>query len=346
MGSIKRRFFFVLAALSLALFAPLLHAQNTGIALGAEIQNLEKITTSGSSATGSQKYDALVRLARLRELSGDIEGAAASWASAASAEAGKTDAAALVQSACCLAFIGEWEKAGAALGRAIPALSSGETLLRARYLEACVKAWNSSDASALVSLAENSEFAGLKPSVYYTLWKIVAGKPIASPAWGTAETWKSRLIAEFPKSPEARIAAAETPGNGQTPSVITAKPGPLWIFLPGRAAVTVSDTIAAAPVPGASVAVPAQPPAASAVTVEAPSTGGSSAKALQTGLFSRDANAQAHSERLKSAGFSSAVSRRMVNGAEYWVVTVPPGQDVNKTIMELKNAGFESFPVF
>jgi hypothetical protein len=51
-------------------------------------------------------------------------------------------------------------------------------------------------------------------------------------------------------------------------------------------------------------------------------------------------------ERLKSAGFTPALVRRPGESAEYWVVTVPAGQDINRTIAELKNAGFESFPVF
>ena len=50
--------------------------------------------------------------------------------------------------------------------------------------------------------------------------------------------------------------------------------------------------------------------------------------------------------RLQAAGFAAAVTRRTVNGTVYWVVYVPPGPDINQTIMQLKNAGFESFPVF
>jgi hypothetical protein len=51
-------------------------------------------------------------------------------------------------------------------------------------------------------------------------------------------------------------------------------------------------------------------------------------------------------ERLKAAGFTPLVSRRTVNGAEYWAVSVSAGSDMTAAIMRLKNAGFESFPVF
>jgi hypothetical protein len=51
-------------------------------------------------------------------------------------------------------------------------------------------------------------------------------------------------------------------------------------------------------------------------------------------------------ERLSKAGFSPQIVRRQVSNDQYWAVTVPGASDINKTIMELKNAGFESFPVF
>jgi hypothetical protein len=50
--------------------------------------------------------------------------------------------------------------------------------------------------------------------------------------------------------------------------------------------------------------------------------------------------------RLEKAGFQTRLARRTVNGSEYWAVLVPAGGDAGKTLMELKNAGFESFPVF
>jgi cell division septation protein DedD len=83
------------------------------------------------------------------------------------------------------------------------------------------------------------------------------------------------------------------------------------------------------------------------VTTDLAELGGvSGAAVLQTGLFSREENAQALVRRLNGAGFSAALGRRQVNGVEYWVVTVPAGTDTQQTIMRLKDAGFEAFPVF
>ncbi|MDR1576062.1 MAG: SPOR domain-containing protein [Treponema sp.] len=308
----------LVAALSL-IRGTILHAQSgpvTGISAGTELQNIEK-TLSRSGISAAERQDALIRLARLRQLSGDIEGAAKSWLEAAAAEQGENGDNALAAGAFCLAAMGEWEKAAAALRPLLASSPRGPALLAARYIDASLKVWSSGDTSSLSALADDPEYAELRPRIYYTLWKT------------GAEEWKARLLAEFPRTPESRIAAAESGGA----SAVTAKPSPLWLLLPGRE----SFSFSAAP---ATVA-PAAP--SSAAASPAPDPG---AKALQTGLFGNEANARAQSDRLKNAGFSPALARRTVNGSEYWTVTVPAGQNTMKTIQELKNAGFESFPLF
>ncbi|MDR0487433.1 MAG: SPOR domain-containing protein [Treponema sp.] len=66
---------------------------------------------------------------------------------------------------------------------------------------------------------------------------------------------------------------------------------------------------------------------------------------LQTGIYSREANAQIQAVNLRQAGFSPSIEQRAVNGREMWVVTVPTGSDVNNTIDVLRTAGFDSFPI-
>jgi hypothetical protein len=292
------------AALCLLVGGALLHAQSpaAGIPAGTELQNIEK-TLARSGISAAERQDALIRLARLRQLSGDIEGAAKSWLEAAAAEQGENGDNALVSGASCLAAMGEWEKAAAALRPLLSPVRRGPALLQARYIDASIKAWASGDTSALSALADNAEYAELRPLIYYTLWKT------------GAEEWKTRLLAEFPRTPEGRIA-----GSGSA-AALTAKPSPLWLLLPGREGFSLSA-----------------PP-----SVSSPESG---AKALQTGLFSNEANARAHSDRLKNAGFSPGLVRRTVNGSTYWAVTVPAGQNTSQTIQKLKNAGFESFPLF
>jgi hypothetical protein len=311
---------------------PLAYAQNTGappgISAGTELRNIESsLARPGISAL--ERYNVLCRLARLRQLSGDIEGAAQSWLAAATSLAsevpeGSGDAAlsgddALATGAFCLVSLGEWEQAAAVIGPLLGSGRQGPALLRARYLDACLSTWNTGDPSALVSLAARPEYGELKSAVYYTLWKTAPGDT-------GAETWKARLLAEFPLSPEGRIAASENGG------AISARPGPLWLLFPGRG----GFSLAAAP---AGISATPTAPAGDGNAVPA-----SAVKILQTGLFRGEANARAQMGRLESAGFSPSLTRRAVNGGEFWAVTVPAGQNMNRTIMELKHAGFESFP--
>jgi hypothetical protein len=284
-----------------------------GQSLGDEIRNLEN-TLSRPGLSPADKQNALVRLARLQELSGGIEAAARSWGEAAAAP-DKPDDLSLIRGAWCLAAMGEWDRADAAVRTILLAGRPGPALLKARYLGALSAALGAADFSALKSLTDTPEFETLRPSMYYTLWKTL------DPA-GEGASWKSRLLSEFPGSPEGRIAAAEDTGGS-----VSAAPTPLWLLFPGR---------------GAVIPAPAEPPVpASAAAPEAAETA-----LLQTGLFGNEGNAEKQAERLRLAGFSPRITRRTVNGSEYWATGVSPGQDMSRMILRLKDAGFESFPVY
>jgi hypothetical protein len=179
--------------------------------------------------------------------------------------------------------------------------------------------------AALSALLDEGDYGEFKASICYTLWKTSG-----------ADIWKDRLIAEFPRSPEGRIAAADS-GAVNTAGAISAAPTAMWLLLPGREGIA---TVPAA-VPSAAPAAPLVP------SVPAPAeTGAANGTVLQTGLFGREANAQAMADRIRAAGFTPIISPRSVNGADYWAVSVPAGSDMGATILQLKNAGVESFPVF
>jgi cell division septation protein DedD len=321
--------------------------------LGTEIQRLEGILEK-PGAGGAERRDALRRLARLQEISGNMEGAAAFWIRAASEGEGRDDGA-LLRGAQALAAMGEWEKAGEAAKTLLLSAGNREILLEARLLGAQIEGFRSGNGSVLVSLLDNRDYESLKPAVYYTLWKIQGD-----------EAWKNRLLAECPRSPEGRIAAGDT-------AAVSALPRAMWLLLPGRAGFsTVTPGPAAAAAVSAGAAVPGRPspaetgsPAGAGAPAAAPAFSTPAADTapapvpaapparnaekpaalLQTGLFGREANAGAMAERLRNAGFRPAVSRRTVNGTGYWAVTVEPEQDMRQTILRLRDAGFESFPV-
>ena len=62
---------------------------------------------------------------------------------------------------------------------------------------------------------------------------------------------------------------------------------------------------------------------------------------LQTGLYSQQVNADAQMEKLRKAGFTPFLEKRN----EKWAVVVSAGTDQGRTIRELREAGFDSFPV-
>ena len=304
---IKRIIF--LAALAIVLFSSVpenIFAQ-TGVSLETEIQNIEReITRRGITAV--ERHDALVRLARLRQLSGDIEGAAKNWLEAAAAIPGRIDDDALLACAYCLAAMGEWDRATAALEQLL------QRSARARFLDNSIRAINSGDLSELGSLVDNPVYAEMKAEILFVLWKVSRGT--------SAERWRQRLVNEFPHTLEGRLATGES-------STIIVRPSPFWLFAGGLD----SLPLVAAQVPTV------QTPAAQAQTA-VPQT--QSAR-LQTGLFSRQANAQTQAANLRRAGFSPSIEQRTVNNNEMWAVTVPAGSDQTRTANELRAAGFESF---
>jgi hypothetical protein len=331
--------------ISFLLFASALYGQSggpQGLSLGAEMRSLEKLLEK-KDLSPERRRETLSNMARLQELSGSIEGAAISWFDAAAADPAGQDEP-LLRGGACYAAMGEWEKALAAARVVSLNSQNRQSLIRARLLEARIEAFVSVENSGpplsgtdslLGALLEEEDFAVYKPSIYYTLWKLSG-----------AGDWKDKLLGEFPRSPEGRIAA----GEGGEPAV-SAAPTPLWLLFPGRGFPSPENIPAArvaanqppigippantlpAPVPGASDSVPdaGQP-------VPGP--------VLQAGLFSVEANALELAERLRAAGFSPRIDRRVVGGREYYAVNVSFAGDINKTIRELAGAGFESFPVF
>jgi hypothetical protein len=315
---------------SFLLVAGVLYGQSggtQGLSLAVEMRNLEKILEK-TDLSPERKRETLSSMARLQELSGDIEGAAKSWFDAAAADRAGQDEP-LLRGGACYAAMGEWEKALAAVRTVSLNSQKRQSLIRARLLEARIEAFSSpgnfalpsgpETGGSLVSLLGEEGFEAYKPSIYYTLWKLSG-----------AEDWKDRLIGEYPRSPEGRIAAAESGKAAVSPA-----PMPLWLLFPGRGGIVSSP---------ATAVVAKAPPADPAPKASAGEPG--AGPVLQAGLFSSEANALELAERLRRAGFNPQIGRRTVKGKEYYTVNVSFDGDINKTIRELAGAGFESFPVF
>jgi cell division septation protein DedD len=336
----KKSVFLIFMITSACVFGRQTIFAQTGVSLDAEIKNMEK-TVNKQGVSPSQKHETLVRLARLKQLSGDIEGAAKNWFEAAAAIPGSVDDEALLACAGCLAAMGEWDRASAALE---PIVSK---IQRARFLDTAIKAIQSGDELPLAALAANPQFSQMKSEIYFMLWKISKEQ--------TAESWRGKLLAEFPQSPEGRLAAVESS------STIIVRPTPFWFFASGLDSLpltaetyTTRQNTAQKPastentpvqkstqVVSQTTASSAQPQNSTPKTTSAQAAVPAAGIKLQTGKYSIQANADKQMDKLRLAGFTPFMEKR----DEYWFVMVPAEADQGRTISELRKAGFDSFPV-
>ena len=254
-GTLLLLFFFILIPLN---------AQT--VLLTSEIERLDRLTR-----TPAQKYDSLVSMARLYQLSGNSERALEYWTAAAAsitgsnaAEAQKRDNA-LLEAAKLLISMGEFEKAAAEI-RTILLGSRDENMQQsALYLNAQLEAFKTGDPSPLHYMM-NTGMQGNQSGIIYTIWKITGDV-----------SWKANLLNTYPRSVEAEIAR----GN----SAINAATTPQWVFL--------SD----------------YSPASAYPAVNQNAAGVSSVR-LQTGLFGSEDNARRMAAELNRAGYEAQVSRR------------------------------------
>jgi hypothetical protein len=317
-------FYFILFLLN-TMAASSLYGQSSGVlSLSQAIGNSEDLAGK-PGLSGTERRRAFEDLARLYHLSGNMEGAAKAWTDAAFAEPGYRDDGDLLEGAACFIALGELERAEASVQTVLLTSRDEKALLKARYLEAQLAAFRSADTSALIALIDNSGYGEWKPAIYYTLWKISG-----------ADTYKSRLLAEYPVSPEARILRGD--------DVVNAGVSALWLLFPGRGGISLGAPPKGSPeMVSPSRGPDREPPAVQAPPEDLPPDAGR--EVLQAGLFSREENARALAERLQAAGFEAYLLRRTREGTAYWVVNVLPGSDMSRTIRALKEAGFESFPV-
>jgi hypothetical protein len=316
----------LLAALLLSCPLPLYAQENGPVLLAAEIETIRKtVQTPDASAAG--RREAFTRLARFLTLSGNLEEAADAWFKAG-------DDMSLLEGARCLIAMGQLDAAEEHVRNILLTGDIREVQREARYLGSQIQAFRTGNGTVLASFLRNDEYADKRPSMLYTLWRVTG-----------EEAYRIRLETEYPSSPEARIIR----DAGQ----VLGAPTAMWLLLPGREGVVLGERAASAGSaeagagPAASppvAAVPAPVPALPAAVPSATAAAGS--VVLQTGLFSGEENTRAMADRLQKAGFTALITRRRVNGTEYWAVGVSPGENMNDTILALKDAGFESFPVY
>ena len=282
--------------------------------LTTEITAIER-QLSNTRLPAADRKAALEKMARLYLLSGDIERAADTWNRAAQAVSGNAGHLSLYNSALCLAAMGEFDRAETVLRPVLAATGNRPLQNRGRVLAAQIEALKTGNTRPLSTLISNADFSDFRPQLYYSIWRI-SGETSA----------RTRLLADFPQSPEARIARDD--------SAVNAVAAAHWL-LAGFGQSTVQAPTGQSNPGSAAVPAASGNPAASRSPVM-----------FQTGSFSREINAQAMSDRLRTAGFTPVINQRTVNGAVNWIVGAAPGPDPSRTQQQLRDRGFEFFPVF
>jgi tetratricopeptide (TPR) repeat protein len=262
------------------------------------------------AASPAERHEAYTRLARILQLSGNVEEAATAWENAAYSIPERRDDTALVESASCHVLMGEWEKAEAIVKLLLSTTRDDKNISgKAVYLNGQIEMFKNGNSSALEAIAGNPEYIAFRPAVYYTLFQ-VSGK----------NAYKTKLVNEFPDSPEAYSVISGSP------KFVSMLPAPHWVLFPGRENVNAGQLKSggAAGKTAAGVGLPS----------------------LQAGLYKDKKNASMQVERLKEAGFDASVKQRAVSGSLYWMVSVriPPGSAMKNAISRLKERGFEAFP--
>ena len=289
-------------------FIPL-YAQTAGgsaVSLAAEISRLENLST-GTGANATPQQERYNAFMALARLQ-QLSGnsEAALKAYEGALTVSPGGGRAMLEKARLLFSMGEYEKTAVAINGLLREDRDRELMIQGRYLAALLEAFALGKTETLTALSEDPDFIELRSGIYYSLWKL-----------GAQGSWEARLKREFPESPEAKIS-----GGAADPAQT-----PLWLLFPGRETLALSTPV---------------PQAAPAAAVPAEAAG---SPVLQTGLFGREENAKAMADQLKKAGFESYVTKRSINGSDYWAVSVPGGNDMNAAITRLKDAGFEAFPL-
>jgi hypothetical protein len=316
----KNKFLIVIGLALLALPGRTLLQAQTKVPSGQDY-NTMLLNLASSTAAGTD----WVNSARLLSLAGDVQGAANAWGNAAkgSATQGNTVQGtneARVNEARCFLSMGEWDKAAACLRGVGDTQFAGE----ASFLRALAEAWQNQDPAVLNALVDKKGMEAWQPAILFSLYSLSGNASYAK-----------KLSIDYPTSPEGLIILSEKSPAG---SPLSLSPAAFWL-LPATA-VPGSGQSAGEPSP----ASPATLAAGTPKTITAPA---SSIVLLQTGLFSKEANARAQRGDLERAGFTVQIQQKQVSGKNYWAVMVESSEDkVNQSILALKDAGYESYPVY
>ncbi len=287
-----------------------------------------------SVRNGESRRGLFLQWAGILELVGRWEEAAARYEEAAFAAPGQRDTRSLLSGVKAWLAAGEAEKAISILKVLGVASSDPHVRSEARVLEGWARLLEGEGGLALqiaeMSVQEAQDEKALRTALVL-LW--------ASSEGARRKEAAARIRKEFPGSPEAAMAE-----SGEAP------PYAHWLLTRASGSGRPPDA------PKAGSPVPGKTPDAKtseAAPVDVSGTGGATAQqsaqgisAYQVGAFAEEANADSLFEELGRKGFYPRKSRRDRGGQAIWTVAVPAGDDSSETLLRLKDAGYEAYPLF
>jgi hypothetical protein len=297
---------------------------------------------AAEAAIPDQRKAMLAEAASLLELVGRYEAAADSWEAAAATVAGVADARMLVSAAACRLVAGD--AAGAAALAAAVAFLSPDAVSASRA--SIVSGWAAlaRDDRAVALAAGKAAIDDPDASI------AVSGLLLARAACpdGSAERaeYDAILVKRFPGRPESSAQA------------------PLPEFLlaaSAKAGTVIVPAASAPPAPAASAPKPAAPTAVGSTSAASSGTASASAgtasdkagtetaaarspiRFYQVGAFKAGANATALAGKLEKLGLK--VYSKKKGGTDLYIVYVAAGADPGATVLTLKDAGYEAWPI-
>jgi len=343
-------------ALAFSLLAASLAAQTADSVIAEAISRKESEKVIAALESGARKLGepaskrAVLRfLADYEERLALADRAADHYLEAASSGAGSRDEGLVLDAARCRLSLGDAERANALVSSVLLASFDDAVLARARVYAAWISLSSAEDPrpalSQIRSYADQPAFAAYEPALLFTLW------------WSDSDaSAPARLLARHPASPEAAVARGE----------MGIAPISFWYLMPRDA-----RSIAAFAAKGSAKSVvsksaPVSEPADTKVSGDTKASGDDkavadakvSADALtsgdehprptwhQLGFFRQRDYADELVAKLRAKGFEPIVrNEKRPSGTVYFAVLVPedPRGEVGP---RLKDAGFESFPLF
>lgn len=351
-------------ALAFSFLAASLVAQTADSVIAEAISRKESEKVIAALETGARKLGepaakrAVLRfLADYEERIALADHAADHYLEAASAGSGPRDEGLVLDAARCRLSLGDAERANALVSSVLLASFDDAVLARARVYAAWISLSSADDPrpalSQIRSYADQAAFAAYEPALLFTLW------------WSDSDaSSRDRLVARHPASPEAAVARGEMgiapvsfwylmPRDARSIAAFAAKgsaqvtaPKPAQVTVPEPAdAVASGDGVASGDAVASGDGVTSGDAVASA---DAVASGDDHPRPTwhQIGFFRQRDYADELVAKLRAKGFEPIIrNEKRPSGTVYFAVLVPedPRGQVGP---RLKDAGFESFPLF